>query len=68
MKAKALRVTLLPAAGNWLVCVACGRFACDFGIVVADGEQQAGIHKRCMASVKRARRSSKAASTAQVSP
>lgn len=36
-----------------LVCVACGGFNCDFAIANGEpGDEQAGVHKRCLAKVK----------------
>lgn len=47
---KFLRVELAPTTCSYLVCVACGRFNCDYAIVT--DEPEAGIHKKCIAKVK----------------
>lgn len=52
---KFLRVELAPTTLSHPVCVGCGRFNVDFVIVTADGsdgDAPAGIHKKCIKSVK----------------
>jgi len=48
---KFLRIALVPNAPNYIVCIACGRFGCDYSISNGS-EPEAGLHKRCLDRVK----------------
>jgi hypothetical protein len=50
---KFLRVALVANTFSHLVCIACGMFKCEFAISNGvEGDEQAGIHKRCIPKVK----------------
>ncbi len=50
---KFLRVELVPTDLSHLVCAGCGGYRCEFAFAINnDDEPQAGVHKKCIATVK----------------